>query len=135
MKGTGRGGCASYMRGDKMSEERGARPIDWIPQMEGSPGIVVDADVAARTHCTCYKIDDTEMCFSKGIIGTLSKPQIEAYCPTKVYKEQGITKRVKSFKEAVDVCKAEIAKYPKGERLEPYLTCMSWELAKRGIEI
>lgn len=117
------------------AKEKGAHLIDWAPAIEGSPGIVVDKDLAARTACTVYKVDETEMAFSRGIIGTLSKPQIEAYCPTKVFKVEGIARRVKRFKEAATECKVEIKKYPKGERLEPWLTCMGAALRKRGIEI
>lgn len=101
----------------------------------GSPGIVVNADVAARTSCRCYVVDETEMCFSKGIIGTLNKAQREAYCPTKEILTEGIAKRVKEFKGAAEVCKAEIAKIPKGERLEPWLSCMGREARKRGLEL
>ena len=102
----------------------------------GSPGLIVNPDLAARTGCRCYKIDDTLMCFSAGIIGTLSKPQIEAYCPTKeIITEGGMVERVKRFKEAAKVAKEKIAKIPKGERLEPWLTAMGEELRKRGIEV
>ena len=107
-----------------------------IPEIEGSPGIVVDEAVAKATPCTCYAIDGTEMCFSRGIIGTLSPAQREAYCVAgKTIKEEGIVRRVKKFKEAVGVCKTEIEKFPKGERLEPWLACMGREARKRGIEL
>ena len=101
----------------------------------GAPGIVVDTDVAARTSCRCYRVDETEMCFSKGIIGTMSKAQVEAYCPTKVYLEQGLQRRIRAFKEAAAEAKKEIAGIPRGERLEPWLREMSKALSKRGIEI
>ena len=101
----------------------------------GSPGIMVDTDVAARTPCRCYSVDETEMCFSKGIIGTMSRAQVEAYCPTKVYLEQGLQRRIREFKEAAAEAKKEIAGIPKGERLEPWLREMSKALKKRGIEI
>lgn len=120
---------------DSPAQEKGAHLIDWVPAIEGSPGIVVDKDLAARTPCTVYKIDETEMAFSSGIIGTLSKPQIKAYCPSKVYKTEGLVRRVKRFKEAAAECKVEIKKYPKGKRMEPWLTCMGGALRKRGIEI
>lgn len=110
--------------------------MDMTVESLGSPGLVVNTDLAARTACRCYKVDDTLMCFSKGIIGTLSKPQVEAYCPTKeVLKEGGLVERVKKFKEAAKVAKARIADIPKGERLEPWLTAMGEELEKRGIEV
>ena len=101
----------------------------------GSPGIMVDTDVAARTPCRCYRVDETEMCFSKGIIGTMSKAQVEAYCPKKVYLEQGLQRRIREFKAAAAEAKKEIAGIPRGERLEPWLHAMSKSLKKRGIEI
>lgn len=110
--------------------------LDLTVEEMGSPGIVVNADVAARTGCRCYQVDETLMCFSKGIIGTLSKPQVEAYCPTKeVLKEGGLVERVKKFKEAAAAAKAKIASIPKGEKLEPWLTAIGEELRKRGIEV
>jgi hypothetical protein len=110
--------------------------LDMTIEALGSPGLVVNTDIAGRTGCRCYKVDDTLMCFSKGIIGTLSKPQVEAYCPTKeILTEDGIVERVKKFKEAAKVAKAKIAGIPKGERLEPWLTAMGEELTKRGIEV
>jgi hypothetical protein len=103
-----------------------------IPYAHGSPGIVVDADVAARTPCKCYD----NICFSRGIIGALDAAQREAYCPTTEHvTSPGMTRRLKNWQEAVNVCKKEIAKYEKGERLEPWLECMGRELPKRGIEI
>lgn len=102
----------------------------------GSPGIVVDTDVAARTGCRCYQVDDTLMCFSKGIIGTLSKPQVEAYCPIKeILTEGGLVERVKLFKEAAAEAQEKIKDVPEGERLEPWLTEMGKSLSKRGIEV
>lgn len=109
--------------------------LDMTVEALGSPGLVVDSDIAARTGCRCYIVDSTEMCFSRGIIGTLSRPQVEAYCPTKEILTQGITKRVKLFKEATQTCKKEIAHLVKGEKLEPYLVCMGRETRKRGIEL
>jgi len=110
--------------------------LDMTVEALGSPGLVVNADIAARTGCRCYKIDETLMCFSKGIIGTLSKPQVEAYCPTKqILTEGGLVERVRKFKEAKDAALAKIAKVPKGERLEPWLKAMGEELRKRGIEV
>jgi hypothetical protein len=76
------------------------------------------------------------MCFSSGIIGTLSKPQIEAYCPTKeVLTEGGMVERVKKFREAAQEAHKAIEKLPKGERLETWLSEMGKQLAKRGIEV
>ncbi len=121
-----------------MSEEKRKHGLllDMTIEALGSPGLVVNTDIAARTPCKCYKIDETLMCFSRGIIGTLSKPQVEAYCPTKkILTEGGLVERVKRFKEAAREAKKKIAKIPRGERLEPWLTEMGKALRKRGIEV
>lgn len=102
----------------------------------GSPGIVVNPDIAKATPCRCYVIDaDTKMCFSKGIIGTLSQPQRAPYCTTEIDLTQGITERVKLFREAAKEAHKEVEKIPKGERLDPWLSAVSRELKERGIEI
>lgn len=124
----------------EMSEEKPEKHhgllLDMTVEALGSPGIMVNPDVAARTGCRCYKVEDTFMCFSKGVIGTLSKPQVAAYCPTKeVLTEGGMVERVKKFKEAVKAAKKQIKDLPKGERLEPWLAAMGKELEKRGIEV
>lgn len=120
-----------------VEEKRGHGLIlDMAIESLGSPGLVVDPDVAGRTGCRCYLVDGTEMCFSKGIIGTLSKAQREAYCKTKeILREGALVERVKKFKEAAKAAKEKIEKIPKGERLEPWLTAMGEELRKRGIEV
>lgn len=109
-----------------------------MPHMESekSPGIVVDPDVAARTSCKCAKVGDSEICFSKGIIGGLDEGQKEAYCKPKTYYESpGLQERLGEFKEAVAAAQEQIKDIPKGERLEPWLSAMSLELQKRGIEV
>lgn len=121
-----------------MSEEKRRHGLlmDMTIEALGSPGLVVDPDIAGRTSCRCYKVDETLMCFSKGIVGTLSKPQVEAYCRTKqILTEGGLVRRVKLFKEAAAEAKEKIKKIPRGERLEPWLKAMSESLRKRGIEI
>ena len=110
--------------------------LNSVVEALGSPGIMVNPDIAARTGCRCYKIDETLMCFSKGIIGTLSKAQVAAYCPTKeILTEGGLVERVKAFKEAAAEVKEKIKRIPKGEKLKPMLREMSIALAKRGIEV
>lgn len=105
-------------------------------EMEASPGIVVDPDVAARTPCRCAKVGDSEICYSKGIIGSMDEGQKEAYCNPKTYFESpGLEQRLGEFKEAVAAAQEKIKDVPKGERLEPWLSAMSEELGKRGIEI
>jgi len=105
-------------------------------EKEESPGIVVDADVAARTPCTVYAIGDSEIAFSRGVVGALSEAQKEAYCPTKEYKRSpGIERRLRNWQEAVGVCKKEIKDIPKGEKLEPWLKCLSKQFTARDISV
>jgi hypothetical protein len=107
-----------------------------IPHMEGSPGIVVDPNVAARTSCHCARVNGSEICFSKGIIGGLDEGQKEAYCNPKTYYESpGLEERLGEFKEAVAAAQEKVKDIPKGERLGPWLSAMSQELRTRGIEV
>lgn len=117
---------------DKLTESAEELLLHSTVHAYGSPGIVVDADIAARTPCRCYG----NICFSRGIIGALSKPQREAYCPSvKEVTSPGMTKRIQNWQEAVNICKSKTETLPKGEKLEPYLICMGQELTRRGIEI
>jgi len=113
-----------------------SRLLDHAVEALGSPGIVVNPDLAGKVTCKCYKVDDTLMCFSAGIIGTLSQPQVEAYCQKKeVLTEGGLVDRVKRFREAAKAAKIRIANIPKGERLDIWLKTMGEELSKRGITV
>lgn len=125
---------ANKIKEGKFEEDTGTAILllHSIAHSKGSPGIMVDPDIAARTPCKCYD----NICFSRGIIGALSEAQREAYCPTTEHvTSPGMTRRLKNWQEAVGVCKREIEKYEKGERLEPWLSCMGRELEVRGIEI
>ena len=107
-----------------------------VPHCYGSPGIVVNEAVAMASPCRCIEYRPRKkLCFSKGIIGALSDEQERIYCPTTEKLESpGLEKRLRGWMGAVETCKAEIATIPKGERLEPWLGCMSRELAAKGIE-
>ena len=48
-------------------------------------GIVVDEELAKKSPC--YQIDDTELIYSKGIIGVLNDEQVKKYCPV-IYKRE-----------------------------------------------
>jgi len=107
-----------------------------VPYQEGSPGIVVNEATAMASSCRCIEYrPGKKLCFSKGIIGALSDEQEAIYCPvTEELESPGLEKRLKDWMDAVETCKAEIAPIPKGERLEPWLSCMSRELKARSIE-
>lgn len=111
--------------------------LNLLVEEMGSPGLVVDEARALISPCTCYKIAPTRtMCWSSGVIGTLTKEQEERFCPTKEYKTSPkLERRMANWMEAVEICKAEIAELPKGERLDLWLSCMGRELGKRSIEV
>ena len=106
------------------------------PYMHGSPGIVVNEATAMASPCRCIEYrPGKKLCFSKGIVGGLSDEQEKLYCPTtEALESPGLEKRLEGWMESVETCKAEIAAIPKGERLEPWLGCMSRELAAKGVE-
>ncbi len=110
--------------------------LNSVPYAFGSPGIVVNEALAMATPCRCLEYrPGKKLSFSKGIIGALSDEQEKIYCPTTVPLESpGLERRLESWMESVETCKAEIAEIPKGERLEPWLSCMSRELAAHGVE-
>jgi len=123
---------------EKLSEELavGNLMLHSVPYQEGSPGIVVNEATAMASACRCIEYrPGKKLCFSKGIIGALSDEQETIYCPvTEKLESPGLEKRLQDWMESVDICKAEIASIPKGERLEPWLGCMSRELRARSIE-
>lgn len=103
-----------------------------VPYIHGSPGLVVDAEAAKATPCTCY----AKICFSKGIVGALSESQKTWACNPRIERSSpGMERRLSNWQKAVGVCKAEIERYPEGEKLEPWLECMGEELRSRGIEL
>ena len=102
----------------------------------GTSGIVVDEARAKATPCRCIEYKPgKKLCFSSGVVGALSDEQEKLYCnPEEKLESPGLEKRLKSWMGSVDICKAEIAKIPPGERLKPWLSCMSRELKARGVE-
>lgn len=117
-------------------QEHDSLMLHSVPYAEGSPGIVVDEEVAKATPCRCIEYrPGKKLCFSRGIVGALSDEQEKLYCPTEEkLVSPGLERRLEGWMESVETCKAEIARIPKGERLGPWLTCMSRELKTRGIE-
>ena len=109
----------------------GGRLRDWIHGIWGSPGIVVDEEMAKKTPCTCYRTPEgKDLCFSKAIMGMLDQAQVAKYCPEKTYKP-GIPVRVEKMREATKVCQGEIKDIPKTEgerRMITWIRCMSTHL-------
>jgi hypothetical protein len=122
---------------DRVAErETDSMLLHSVPYAYGSPGIVVDSAVARATPCRCIDYrPGKRLCFSRGIVGALSDDQEKVYCPTTVPLESpGLERRLAGWMESVETCQADIAAVPKGERLGPWLYCMSRELKARGIE-
>ena len=116
-----------------MSEEAELLLTALIQEL-GSPGIVVDPDVAVNTPCRCYFFEGSpKICYSKGIIGSLSEGQKDAYC--KRIENLGESKRAKKFMEAAEEAGKEVEGLPEGERLEPWLHAIGRAVKKRGIEL
>lgn len=112
-------------------QEHDSLMLHSVPYAYGSPGIVVNEAVAKASPCRCFEYEPgKKLCFSKGIVGALSDDQEKVYCPTvEKLESPGLERRLKSWMGAKTICKAEIETIPKGERLEPWLSCMSRELA------
>ena len=66
----------------RYSEDKaGGGGEDRIDEYEG---IVVNEEKAKASPC--YRIDGTNLVFSKGIVGALSREQVEKYCPKIISK-------------------------------------------------
>ncbi len=110
-----------------------------MPYLHGSPGIVVDEERAKASACRCVEYKPSKrLCWSPGIIGALTDEQEKLYCATTIEIERpGTVQRMRLWQEAVDVCKAELAKIPEAtgeERARTWMRCMSRELTTRGVE-
>lgn len=104
----------------------------------GSPALILAEATARATPCSCFIYKGKDYCWSKGAIGLLKQEQEEIYCVAgKAYKEQPkLTKRYETFAEAAEEAHKKIETLPKGrERLMTWLSAMSEELSKRGIEV
>ncbi|MBA7490871.1 hypothetical protein ES702_01414 [subsurface metagenome] len=117
-----------------MGEKDKAMLLNQLIEEFGSPGILVDPDIAKATPCRCYTVHDKPtICYSKGVMGTLSKAQKEAFCNPLI--KLGESERALKFAEAAKEAHKKIEKLPKGERLGPWLTEMGKKLRERGIEL
>jgi len=101
----------------------------------GSPGLVVNPDIAGKAPCKCYTYrGEPKLCFTRGIIGTLSKAQKDAYCKDII--DMGPSKRIEEWMKATEEAKKEYHQIPEGKRkIENWLSAMSKSLRKRGIQL
>ena len=99
-------------------------------------GVVIDEELAKKTGCLCYQIGPTKepwdlLCWSKGVIGTLTDRQEAKYCPTKEIKPatEGLKDRLEKFIESIHAAQ----KRYKGEGIQKWLDLVSEEMGKRGL--
>ncbi|RLI77393.1 hypothetical protein DRP04_11485 [Archaeoglobales archaeon] len=93
---------------------------------------MVDEELARKSPCRCYVIilpngKKVMMCYSKGIIGTLTKDQIKEYCPEiiKLPAPKKLAERLSKF--------AEVAAATAGLPLKERLAVISHYLKKREL--
>ena len=98
-------------------------------------GLVINEELAKRSGCTCHSIGPTDtpkdlMCFSPGVVGTLTDEQDVQFCVAGriIIRGDAIRRRVEKFRAASKKCSLEVEKYPKGERIIPRIKCMKREL-------
>jgi len=75
-----------------------------IPEVHGTPGIVIDELKAKTTPCRCFTWNEKSYCYSPGIIGMLDPTQAETYCTSKEYDtiKPGVKERFAKFREAAE---------------------------------
>jgi hypothetical protein len=118
----------------------GQNVAEWVSRIGGSPGIVVDDDLAKTTPCLRIDLGDgmSPLVFSKGIVGALDEKQIGQYCTLgfldKSATPQQLT-RLQSMSEAAHTCHIdtqELSGSP--DHLKAYFSCLGKELKKKGVE-
>jgi hypothetical protein len=114
---------------------------DFVSQMNGSHGFVVDPAIARKSTCIGYQLRrdappdaEPDLVFAKGVMGALDRDQVEMFCPTIQVRPLSDAQRdrLTAFTQAAQTCKVQVADLPSGDRLDPYLGCMSAELHQRG---
>ena len=99
---------------------------------------IVQNEFEARGVCDCFKIDGEMLCHRPGIIGFMSNKQERQYCTDKTIEKVPIRikERHREFAKISDLCSERVSgKHKRGERLMPYLACVSREADARGIEL
>ena len=101
--------------------------MDYAVMEFGSPGILMDPTLARRTPCKCYTYKGKpKLCFSEGIIGAMSRTQIESFCNPLI--DLGESKTLVSFEKAAKKAHKKIESTPKGKKFEKWIKVMGEEL-------
>jgi hypothetical protein len=118
------------------AQRAGARaddPYFWLVESEVQDGIVVDAGVARSTPCTVIDLgDDSELVFSKGVIGALDEEQKALFCLRREVQRPSDAqrRRIEAFREASRRC-AETDQQSIVDRIG----CIKRELERAGVAI
>jgi hypothetical protein len=116
-------------------------PPDAEPDLVFAKGYVVDPAIARESTCIGYQLRrdappdaEPDLVFAKGVVGALDRDQVEMFCPTIQVRPLSDAQRdrLTAFTQAAQTCKVQVADLPSGDRLDPYLGCMSAELHQRG---
>lgn len=100
----------------------------------GSPGILMNPSLARKTPCKCYTHKGKpKLCFSKGIIGAMSKHQIDEFCNPLI--DLGESERLKIFEKAAKKASAKIENLPEGQKFRKWITEMGKALKEENVEI
>ncbi len=101
-------------------------------------GIVVDEGRARESDCRCIPLGEhSKLCYSHGVVGALSHDQEKLYCETytELPASPALIERQRIMKDAAVFCQSKVQDIPEGQRLEPFLSCMSREAKKKGLEL
>ena len=101
-------------------------------------GIVVDEGKARESDCHCIPLGEhSKLCYSRGVVGALSQDQERLYCEvfTELPSSPALIERQRIMKDAAVLCQSKVQDIPEGQRLEPFLSCMSKEAKKMGLEL
>jgi len=113
-------------------------PLKELPSLKSDEfndldGIVVTEELARISPC--IKIKGTNLVFTKGVVGALSKEQRDKYCPeiTEVERHE-FRKQTVGWSEAIKTCKERVKHLIGSDRVKAYIECISKEAHKEKTE-
>lgn len=129
----------------RINEDEGSSPANlatWLPEAFHVPGviggIVVDEGKAREGDCHCIPLgDSSQLCYSGGVVGALSRDQEQLYCTTFQTKEvsEALQRRTRILRDATIICQGQVQNLKPEERLEPFMQCLVKEAKAKGLEI
>ena len=111
---------------------------DWVNIIEGTPGVVVDPDLARATPCIRIEMEkDAHKVYSKGIIGALDEEEQALYCQGG-FEDRALTEaqrdRMSTMQEAAGECKRQMEEKQPQDRVGSFFGCLGEELRNKGHE-